>query len=158
MKLVYLAIIPLLCLNLSADEITGKVIKIADGDTLTILDRSQQQHRIRLSQIDAPEKSQAFGQQSKQSLSSICFGKNAIVNVEDTDRYGRIVGTVVCNGTHANRSQLETGMAWVYDKYAKDRQYYNIQRAAQSKHIGLWSDAQPVAPWEYRKHTRAINN
>lgn len=158
MKLVYLAIIPLLYLNLTADEIAGKVIKIADGDTLTILDRSQQQHRVRLSQIDAPEKSQAFGQQSKQSLSNICFGKNAIVNVEDTDRYGRIVGTVECNGINANRSQLETGMAWVYEKYAKERQYYDIQRAAQSKRIGLWIDSSPVAPWEFRKHKRAINN
>lgn len=117
MKLISLVIIPLLCLNLSANEITGKVIKIADGDTLTILDRSQQQYRIRLSQIDAPEKSQAFGQQSKRSLSGMCFGKNAIVNIEDEDRYGRIVGIVVCNGINANRSQLESGMAWVYDSY-----------------------------------------
>src|SRR3989338_3089558 len=115
-KLLFISFV-LCSLSLSAETITGKVIKIADGDTLTILDRSQQQHRIRLSQIDAPEKAQAFGQKSKQSLSNICFGKNAIVNVEYQDRYGRIVGTVDCGGKNANRVQLENGMAWVYDNY-----------------------------------------
>lgn len=154
MKLIYLAIIPLLCLNLSANEITGKVIKIADGDTLTILDRSQQQHRVRLSQIDAPEKSQAFGQQSKQSLSGMCFGKNAIVNVEDQDRYGRIVGTVNCNGINANLSQVGSGMAWVYDSFVKDQNYYSIQKAAKANQRGLWFEQHPTPPWEYRKARR----
>lgn len=99
--------------------INGRVVGISDGDTLTILDASNTQFKIRLAAIDAPEKAQPFGQRGKQKLSEICYGKNSSVNVVSTDRYGRSVGDVDCAGINANQAMIESGLAWVYRKYDK---------------------------------------
>lgn len=140
-----------------AKMLSGKVIKIADGDTLTVLEYPQTQHRIRLAQIDAPEKAQDFGQKSKQSLSDMCFGKMASVDVVDTDRYNRKVGIVTCGGIEANYEQIKNGMAWKYDQYSDDPKYSQAQKYAQRNSLGLWGISSPIPPWEYRKHMRAIN-
>lgn len=137
-----------------AQMLSGKVIKIADGDTLTILEYPHKQHRIRLAQIDAPEKAQDFGQKSKQSLSDLCFGKMASVEVVDTDRYNREVGVVTCSGKEANYEQVKSGMAWVYDKYANDPKYFQAQKYARSNSLGLWCVSSPTPPWEYRSKKR----
>ncbi|WP_169295630.1 thermonuclease family protein [Advenella sp. EE-W14] len=134
-----------------ASQLKGKVVSIADGDTLTILQNDKTQKRIRLGEIDAPESKQAFGQRSKESLIQICGGQNAVVQVQDIDRYGRVVGRVNCNGVDANVEQLRRGMAWVYDSYAKDKSLYDVQSQAKKARKGLWSDANPVAPWLWRK-------
>lgn len=125
------------------------VVSIADGDTLTAL-CEHQQVKIRLAEIDAPEKKQAFGQRSKQSLAKLCFQKRAEIRPQATDRYHRTVARVICEGTDANAEQVKRGMAWVYDKYVKDRSLYALQDDARAHKIGLWSDADPVPPWEYR--------
>ncbi|MBV4396821.1 thermonuclease family protein [Advenella alkanexedens] len=134
-----------------ASQLKGKVVSIADGDTLTILQNDKTQKRIRLGEIDAPESKQAFGQRSKESLIQICGGRNAVVQVQDIDRYGRVVGRVSCNGVDANTEQLHRGMAWVYDSYAKDKSLYDVQSQAKKARKGLWADANPVAPWLWRK-------
>ncbi|MCL4432110.1 MAG: thermonuclease family protein [Epsilonproteobacteria bacterium] len=145
--------------SLYADPMIGRVVKVADGDTLTILDPANQQHRVRLAQIDAPEKAQPFGMVSKKSLSDICYGVKAQVIPVDIDRYDRIVGTVYCNGTNANLEQIKRGMAWVYDKYAKDGNLYSTQSAARSNKVGLWNDKSPVEPWVFRSSKKQyINN
>lgn len=136
---------------LHAEEISGKVIKVADGDTLTILTNSKEQVRIRLASIDAPEKSQDFGNVSKKSLNSMCYGTNANVVVQDTDRYGRKVGVVYCNGIEVNLEQVERGLAWVYIKYAKEQKYFDAESRAKNKKIGIWSMNNLTPAWEFRK-------
>ncbi len=131
-------------------EITGKVVAVADGDTITVL-RDKEQVKVRLAEIDAPEKAQAFGNRSKQSLSDMCFGKIATLADKGKDRYGRTLARVTCADIDANAEQVRRGMAWVYDRYVTDRGLYSIQDEARAAKRGLWADVNPVPPWEWRK-------
>lgn len=130
------------------------VIGISDGDTLTVLNDNKQQIKIRLAEIDAPEKRQPFGSRSKQSLSDLCFGKQAEVKPRAKDRYGRTVARVSCAGIDANAEQVNRGMAWVYRRYAKDHNLYILQHDARRHKRGLWVDESPTPPWDWRKSTR----
>lgn len=126
------------------------IVGVSDGDTLTVFgDRKTM--KIRLANIDAPEKRQPFGKVSKLSLSAICYGRAATVDVQSVDRYGRSVATVRCNGVDASRAQVERGMAWVYPKYNVDQSLPAVEMSARSAQRGLWMDAMPVAPWEFRR-------
>ncbi len=143
-----------------AETITGKVIGVSDGDTITVLDHRMNQHKIRLAGIDAPEKEQAFGQISKKSLSNMVFSKIIDVEYHEEDRYHRKIGKALLGGTDINLEQVKLGYAWHYKRYQKtqdkkDREAYSIAeaRAASSK-IGLWADTNPVAPWDFRKKSR----
>jgi endonuclease YncB( thermonuclease family) len=138
-----------------AADITGRVVGVADGDTLTVLDNHKGLNKIRLHQIDAPEKKQDFGQRSKQSLSDLTYGKQVRVEVFDTDNYGRTVGKVWVNGQDANLEQVKRGMAWVYVKYASDPAYFEAERAAKSGRVGLWNQPNPTPPWVFRHPERA---
>ena len=127
------------------------VVGVADGDTLTVLCEGSEKMKIRLSEIDAPEKRQPFGSRSKLSLSSMCLQKKAKIKPQTKDRYGRIVAGVICDGVDANEEQIKRGMAWVYDKYVKDQSLYSIQNKARASKKGLWADNKPIKPWEYRR-------
>jgi endonuclease YncB( thermonuclease family) len=144
---------PLLILITSsalAESVGGTVVSVTDGDSLTI--SSGQKHiRIRLVEIDAPELGQAFGQQSRRSLASLCLGKPARLVWNRADRYGRALGRVWCDGTYVNAEQVRRGMAWVFDRYVKDRGLYELQVAAKTRQVGLWTDTVAVAPWEWRR-------
>jgi micrococcal nuclease len=129
------------------------VISISDGDTLTVLNEGKPL-KIRLANIDAPEKRQAFGQRSRQSLSELCFGKDATYSVQNIDRYGRTVAVVMCASVEANRTQVERGMAWVYTRYNKDKTLPEAQERAKQAGWGLWADKEPVPPWEWRKSNK----
>lgn len=133
-----------------AADIEGKIVGITDGDTLTVL-RDLEQIKVRLAEIDTPEKAQPFGQRAKQSLSDMCFGRQARIEDKGYDRYGRTIGRVWCAGVDANAQQVQRGMAWVYDKYVHDRSLYALQDDARAARRGLWADADPVRPWEWRK-------
>lgn len=126
-----------------------KVISIADGDTLTVL-HDNKPLRIRLADIDAPEKAQAFGERSKQSLSDMCFGKEATYQVQDIDKYGRTVARVTCAGIDVNKAQVEKGLAWVYSEYSTDIKLPGIQATAKVNATGLWADKAPIPPWTFR--------
>lgn len=130
------------------------VIGISDGDTLTVLSEDKQQVKIRLAEIDAPEKGQPFGTQSKKSLSDICFGKQAKVTPRVKDQYGRTVARVSCDGVDANSEQVSRGMAWVYRKYAKDHNLFVYEHEAKRQKRGLWADKAPIPPWQWRKAAR----
>ncbi|MDZ4201909.1 MAG: thermonuclease family protein [Gallionella sp.] len=130
------------------------VIGIADGDTLTARCDNQPPIKVRLAEIDAPEKNQPFGQHSKQSLSQMCFKTSADILVQTTDRYKRLVARVTCNGVDANAEQVRQGMAWVYDKYVIDQSLYAAQDEARQAHRGLWVDVSPMPPWEWRRSQR----
>lgn len=131
-------------------EAIGKVIGISDGDTLTVL-IAQQQIKVRLVEIDAPETGQTFGNRSKQSLSALCFNKQARLEDKGKDRYGRTLARVYCDGIDANAEQVRRGMAWVYDRYVTDRSLYALQGEAKEARRGLWADAEPMPPWEWRR-------
>lgn len=145
-------------ISVDAATINGQVISIADGDTITILDATHGQHKVRLSGIDAPEKKQAFGQRSKQSLADLAFNQRVTVEWSKRDRYGRIVGKVLLpSGVDANLQQIKRGMAWHYkqderEQPPEDRETYAAaEKDAREARVGLWQDAQPVPPWEFRK-------
>ena len=114
-------LLTLCCTLCQAATITGQVVGVADGDTITVLDASKSQHKIRLSGIDAPEKAQAFGQRSKQSLSDLVFGKTVQIDTGKTDRYGRELGKVLVDGMDANLAQIKSGMAWHYKAYQSEQ-------------------------------------
>jgi endonuclease YncB( thermonuclease family) len=115
----------------------GKVVGISDSDTITVLVGGHQPLKVRLAEIDVPEKSQAYGQRSKQSLSDLAFGKQARIEQHDRDRYGRVVGKVYVGSLDVNAEQVRRGMAWVYRKYAKDRALFKLEEEARSARRGL---------------------
>lgn len=145
-----------------ADHLIGLVVRVVDGDTLTVLDDQRTQHKIRLAGIDAPEKSQPFGQRSKEHLSSLVFGRRVAVETEKRDRYGRTVGKVVIDGRDANLAQVVAGMAWHYKKYEGEQSptdrhlYADAERVATEKRQGLWSDASPIPPWTHRSKAKSL--
>ncbi len=137
--------------------IMGEVVSVADGDTVTVLDASRTQHRIRLAGIDAPERKQAFGTRSREHLAGMVFRKSVTVQYDKRDRYGRIVGKVVVDGVDTGLEQIEAGMAWHYKAYASEQPssdrvaYAWAEGDARAARRGLWRDPAPVPPWEYRR-------
>lgn len=129
------------------------VVAIADGDTLTARcgdPGAYERVKVRLAEIDAPEKAQPFGNRSRQHLATLCFQQMATIRQTAKDRYGRTVARVECQGQDANLQQVRAGMAWAYTKYLTDPAIAREQEVAQSAGVGLWS--QPATPpWEYRK-------
>ncbi len=140
-----------------ADQLIGRVVGVADGDTITVLDASKTQHRIRLMGIDAPEKHQPFGQASKRHLSDQVYGKEVNIEWNKRDRYGRTVGKVLQGGRDVCLEQIKSGLAWHYKKYEREQQtedhhvYAETEVQAQHAKVGLWSEPNPVPPWEWRK-------
>lgn len=144
-----LAFAHLPCAN--AGELAGRVVKVDDGDTLTIVDADKRQHVIRLADIDAPEKAQRFGARSRQSLAELCAGKMAEVGDRGLDDQGRKLGWVMCAGINANGEQVRRGMAWVYVQYAPPTSaLYTLEADARLARRGLWRDRRAVAPWVWR--------
>jgi endonuclease YncB( thermonuclease family) len=136
------------------------VVGITDGDTLTArcdpaADVPAKTIKVRLAEVDAPEHHQPFGARSRETLSSLCVMQSTevrpIAASAGLDRYGRTVAHVNCNGIDANREQVRAGMAWVYPRYVTDRRLYALQDEARASRRGLWADAKPLAPWEWRR-------
>ena len=136
------------------------MVAIADGDTITILDSANTQHRIRLQGIDAPESHQAFGEQSSQSLSGMIFGKDVSVTYQKIDQYGRLVGKIILDGKDINLEQVKAGMAWHY-KFYEDEQtpedlelYAKAEAEARAARRGLWQDPNPIEPYQFRREEK----
>ena len=160
----------LIAVSCSAAELTGRVVKVQDGDTITVLDANRTQHKIRLAGIDAPEAHQAFGTRSRQNLAGMVFGKDVLVewnkyertkyvwNKRDQDK--RKIGVVLVNGHDVNLEQVRAGMAWWYRYYARDqtpddrRFYDSAESEARAAKRGLWVDPAPMPPWEFRREGR----
>lgn len=147
-------IVPLLVIlfsgSLCAAEFQGKVIRVLDGDTIEVL-QDKTPVRIRLANIDAPEKKQPFGRWSANQLKGLVAAQTVTVTYTQTDRYGRIIGHVfTTNGTEASRFMVQSGAAWVYERYSTDKALPALQREVQTQKRGLWADSQPVPPWEWR--------
>lgn len=153
----------LACAQQPAQTIQGRVVGIADGNTLTVLDATNTQHRIRLQGIDAPESRQAFGARSRENLSALVFNHQVTVEYNSRDRYQRILGKVTVEGRDVNLEQLRAGFAWLYRQYADqlsaaDRIAYDqAEQSARQARRGLWADENPTPPWDYRRAGRAGN-
>lgn len=149
------AIAPALAAGLSV-----RVVGVSDGDTITVIDTLQQRYKVRLTGIDAPEKSQAFGDRSKQALSSRVFDQDVVIELGKKDRYGRILSKVVMHGIDVNLEQVGSGMAWHYKKYAIEQSprdqvaYARAEAVARAAGLGLWQDGRAIAPWEFRKSAK----
>ena len=142
-----------------ATELVGRVVSIADGDTITVLDAEHVQHIVRLAGIDAPERKQAFSNVSRQHLAGLVFQRDVAVEWRKRDRYGRLVGVVRVDGQDADLAQVQAGLAWHYKAYEREQStadrlaYADAEGVARAVQLGLWRDAAPVAPWEFR-HAR----
>ncbi len=145
------------CLGVQADVLVGRVVGVSDGDTVTVLDGDRVQHKVRLAGIDAPESHQAYGGRSKQHLSSLVFSQDVQVEWHKLDRYGRLVGKILVGGVDANLRQVEAGLAWHYQQYHREQSpadreaYASAERRARDARFGLWADAAPVPPWDFRR-------
>ena len=135
---------------ISADVVIGKVVKVADGDTITVLVSGTTQVKVRLSEIDAPEYGQDFGQKSKEALADRVFGKEVRVVTHGKDRYGRVIGDVFVGPTNVNEKLVEDGWAWNFLKYSKSERLALLEKQARDAKRGLWAGTSPVAPWDYR--------
>lgn len=140
-----------------ADTRLGRVVGVSDGDTVTALDESKTEHKVRLSGVDAPEKKQAFRNVSKQHLADLVFGGTVTVKTSKRDRYRREVGKVIVGGTDANLEQVRAGLAWHYKKYEREQSpddrtaYANAETRALIERNGLWHDVEPTPPSEFRR-------
>lgn len=144
--------------------LTGRVVKVSDGDTVTVLEEREgdkTQVKVRLDGIDAPEKSQPFGEYCRKNLAAKVAGKEISVRVRKLDRYGRSIGNIEFQGGGSvNLQQVKEGCAWFYRQYAREheRSERELYEAAESKaradKVGLWRDKEPEAPWEYRRKNR----
>ena len=147
----------LLMPSAAADLLTCKVVAISDGDTLTCLTAERTQIKVRLAEIDTPEKAQPYGQKSKDALAALVFGKQVTLATQTKDRYGRTVARVSAGGQDANLEMVRLGAAWVYRQYNKDKSLLAVEAEAKSSRRGLWAlpEADRMPPWEWRKAKKA---
>ncbi|QHS56246.1 thermonuclease family protein [Mucilaginibacter sp. 14171R-50] len=145
-----------LTIGCNKNETLYKVIGVKDGDTMVLLSPDNQSITVRLAEIDAPEKSQAFGQAAKQFTSNLCFGKMVKLIGNQHDRYGRTVGKVELeNGTNVNYEIVKQGYAWQYRAYSKNMELASLEEHAREARLGLWQDANPTPPWIFRKEGKS---
>ena len=142
-------------------DISGKVIAVADGDTIRILDADKRQHKIRLAWIDAPERHMPYGSAARKALSARVWHQQVSIEIIDTDSYGRSVGLVRLGDQDVNYLQLSEGWAWHYQFYARKSQsaeqfqrYAAAEQNARNQTRGLWRDNAPVPPWDWRRSQR----
>jgi len=134
--------------------LTGDVVKVVDGDTLHVLTQAKEQLKIRLAEIDTPERKQPYYQKSKQALADRVFRETIDVEIVDWDRYSRAVGKISLNGEHINAWMVAEGHAWVYRQYSDDPKMLVLEAEAQKNKLGLWSlpESEKIPPWEWRKN------
>lgn len=140
-----------------SELLTGKVISVADGDTITILTDSNEKIKIRLEGIDAPERGQDFGSKSRQHLNELCYGKTVQVEKKGVDQYGRLLGVVYVGNLNLNEEQIRSGLAWYYRQYVDDPRLDLLEQTARQEKLNIWSVKNPLAPWEFRKNKRNKN-
>ena len=148
-SLIYLALLGTSSATHGA-EFTAKVIAALDGDTVMV-QRKSGLVKIRLNEIDAPEKAQTFGETSKRSLSEMVLGKQVKISSQAMDQYGRMVAHLDLNGMDVNAEQIRRGMAWEYSHFHGNKALVALQEEAKQVPRGLWALSDPMPPWEWRK-------
>lgn len=155
-NLVLSAVLTLGATSAFSHQLGGRVVAVADGDTLTVLDADKRQHKVRLAGIDAPEKRQPYGTKSREHLAALVFRRHVEVEFKKTDRYGRVIGKVVVANVDAGLRQVTSGMAWHYRVYAREQSpvsrdaYAAAEAEARAAGRGLWSEKSPQPPWDFR--------
>ncbi|MDS4070494.1 MAG: thermonuclease family protein [Candidatus Competibacter sp.] len=139
----------------AAETLAGRVVGVSDGDTITLLVTGRDQVKVRLAWIDAPETGQPYGQQAKQALSALVFGREVLVTGSGHDRYGRTLGVVTVAGADVQSEQVRRGLAWVYRQYSNDSHLLALEGEARAARRGLWADLNPVPPWAWRHGEQA---
>lgn len=132
-------------------RISGKVIKVADGDTFTILTKENEQIRVRFYGIDAPERKQDYGTKSRNFVNELVYGKMVKIEDKGIDRYKRLLGVIWIDGINLNEALLENGLAWHYKQFDKSKRYAELEEKAKKNKLNIWSQENPIAPWEFRK-------
>lgn len=153
MKYLLFVLLFLFNLSVTSQVLNGIIVKVQDGDTVTLLDSLNQQHKIRLHGIDAPEKGQDFSNKSKDYISSLISGKYVTVETKGKDQYKRILGVIYLGEMNINAQMIRSGYAWNYF-YSKDKYYIKLQEEAKNNNIGLWSQPNPIDPYYFRKNKR----
>jgi endonuclease YncB( thermonuclease family) len=137
-----------------SESLVGVVSKVADGDTLTLMNEKNERVRVRLTEIDAPERGQPYNQVSRRSLVDMCLHQTVTVEAKSVDKYGRTLGRVRCGAFDANAEQVRRGLAWAYVRYLTDPAISAAQDEAKKLGVGLWQGTDPIAPWNYRAAKR----
>lgn len=155
MRYTIIVLAALISVAASAAEIVGRVVRVADGDTLIIVDGSNIQYRVRLAKIDAPEKSQPFGVVSRNHLAGMVANGTVRVAFTARDKYGRIIGDIsTADCERVNLQMIADGFAWHYAAFDNSPEYAAVENDARKNRRGLWSEPNPVPPWEWRKTKR----
>lgn len=148
------ALLSLVLDTAQAETMQARVVGVSDGDTVTVLDGANKTHKVRLAGIDAPERAQPHGVRAKQALSELVFGREVSVFIVDRDRYGRVVARVYVGNVDVNAELVRSGMVWVYRRYNQDPFLPPLEEEARAQRRGLWADASPTPPWEFRREGR----
>lgn len=150
-RLLLLACTGIVCGTITAaPPEAARVVAVIDGDTLTVLDAANTQHRIRLAGIDAPERGQPFGTKARERLAALTMGKTVAVHSQGQDRYSRTLAGIEVDGRDVGRQLVADGLAWHYTRYSDDAGLAAAEREARAARRGLWGDREPVPPWEWR--------
>lgn len=134
--------------------LTGRIVAITDGDTLTLLTQAKGARtpvKLRLAGIDAPEARQPFGSAAKQRLSDLAYNKNVRAEVSGADRYGRQLAVLHVGKLNVNAEMVASGYAWHFLRFSSDATLAALEKAARKSRRGLWADPAPVAPWDWRE-------
>ena len=129
----------------------GQVVRIRDGDSIVVLDGGAQLE-VRLHGVDAPELGQAYGRRAKSFAGDLAFGRRVELKPRGKDSYGRTLAEVILpDGRSLNRELVSAGLAWWYRQYTDDADLAAREQEARAARRGLWADAAPVPPWEWRE-------
>lgn len=155
MKRILLTIFVVFPLLLSAQVLRGKVVKITDGDTFTLLVNGNEQVRVRIDGIDAPERGQAYGNRAKEYLSNMIWGESITIQKTKTDRYGRSICKVSTQTIKdVGLEMIKAGYAWQYRDYNNDKSYTAAENQARENMKGLWQNKNPIRPQDFRKNKK----
>ena len=140
----------------TADELIGQVVSVTDGDTLVVVTANDQRMRVRLSDIDAPEKDQPHGLEARHALVELVLHQTVRLDVRKNDRYGRQLARVFVNGTDVNAELVKQGHVWIYRQYSRDPSLLEIEQSARETQRGLWAlpDVERIPPWQWRQLKR----
>lgn len=150
MKTTFAFIVCLLVSVAAIAQFKARVVRIIDGDSIVVIDSNLQEHNIRLTDIDCPEKGQPFGGKAKDFTARFCNHKMVSIYPNGTDKYGRTLANVVADGQNLNEALLRNGLAWHFVKYSSSSKLAALEQQARNTKTGLWKDANPIAPWDWR--------
>ena len=140
---------------LGDETVSGKVARIIDGDSILVTDSKSVEYEIQLEGIDAPELKQDFGKESTEGLSKLLKDKTVRITWKSKDNFERLLAQVYEGDKHINMEMIKSGMAWHFKRYNKDEELAKAETVAREAKKGLWAKESPVAPWDFRKETKA---